>query len=272
MNTKDKSTRAPNFMIAGEQKAGTSYLQASLRTHPCIFMSRVKEPMFFSQRSYRSEDLDEYLQTHFRTGTKRQWVGEASSLYFHSEEAGARIREAFGPDIKFIICMRNPVEKAVSLFLHNFRLGRLSGSECLADLESTRFPVLPFTRHADASTRLIDIYSRRNLHFILFDTLRCSAADFVNSALSFLGLAPHGQVIDHPVNKGFDLVWDGDFLTLPGTVELEPGQVPPRLSRAELLQFHELAQADIERTAQITGLDLSTWADFPESALGSVPG
>ena len=33
--------RVPNFMIAGEQKAGTSYLHLNLRHHPQVFMTRV---------------------------------------------------------------------------------------------------------------------------------------------------------------------------------------------------------------------------------------
>jgi hypothetical protein len=91
------------------------------------------------------------------------------------------------------------------------------------------------------------------------------SADFVNSALTFPGLEPHGRLIDQPVNNGFNLVWEGDVLTLPSTVELGTGQVPPLRTRVELVQ------ANAERTARITGLDLSARADFPERALGSAP-
>jgi hypothetical protein len=38
----------PNFLIIGKAKAGTTALYAALKSHPQVFMSRVKEPRFFA--------------------------------------------------------------------------------------------------------------------------------------------------------------------------------------------------------------------------------
>ena len=45
----------PNFIIIGAQKAATTSLYTYLRQHPEIFMTKVKEPMFFN--SYKQKDI-----------------------------------------------------------------------------------------------------------------------------------------------------------------------------------------------------------------------
>ena len=43
----------PNFFIAGASKCGTSSLHAYLQTIPGIYMSRIKEPNYFSRIAIR---------------------------------------------------------------------------------------------------------------------------------------------------------------------------------------------------------------------------
>src|SRR5207247_7740194 len=93
--------RVPNFMIAGEQKAGTGYLYANLYHHPQVFMTRVKEPLFFSSPKFDWNNFPGYLREHFGTVRNERWVGEASASYFHAEQAAPRIKQAFGSEMKF---------------------------------------------------------------------------------------------------------------------------------------------------------------------------
>ena len=255
--------RVPNFMIAGEQKAGTGYLYANLRHHPQVFMTGIKEPLFFSKWNFDWNNLSGYLREHFGTARAERWVGEASASYFHAEKAGSRIKEAFGSEMKFIVCLRHPTEKAVSLYLHNYRRGRLRGDERLTDVENTPFPIRKFTSHSEECARFLDLFGPENVHFLLFDTLRSSPSTFVGSALSFLGLTAVQAPLPRVVNKGNDLRWDGESLTIADTELPSAEQVRPRFRKAELELLHESVQEDVERTEQITGLDLSSWKSFP---------
>jgi hypothetical protein len=60
--------RFPDFLIAGPQRTGTTWLHAQLRFHPQIFLSEPKEIFFFSrladQRNpkFQSDDLVWYLR------------------------------------------------------------------------------------------------------------------------------------------------------------------------------------------------------------------
>jgi len=44
--------RWPNFFIVGAEKAGTSSLYAYLNQAPGIFMSNIKEPNYFSIKTF----------------------------------------------------------------------------------------------------------------------------------------------------------------------------------------------------------------------------
>jgi hypothetical protein len=255
--------RVPNFMIAGEQKAGTSYLYYNLRGHPQVFVSSIKEPLFFSSPKFDWNNLSSYLREHFSTAKNQRWVGEASAAYFHAGKAADRIKEAFGSEVKFIICLRHPTEKTVSLYLHNYRRGRLRGDEGLMDLERTPFRMREFTSHSKECTRFLDLFGPANVQFLLFDTLRSCPAAFVESALYFLGLTPVRAPLAKMINKGNDLRWEGEYLTVADLELPSAEQVRPRFRKADLELLHESLQGDVEQTERITGLDLSSWKRFP---------
>jgi hypothetical protein len=255
--------RVPNFMIAGEQKAGTGYLYANLYYHPQVFMTRVKEPLFFSSPKFDWNNLSGYLRKHFGTARNERWVGEASASYFHARGAADRIKEAFGSEMKFIVCLRHPTEKAVSLYLHNYRRCRLRGDEGLLGVENTPFQIRKFTSHSEECAQFLDLFGPENVQFLLFDTLRSSPSAFVEAALSFLGLTAVKAPLSLVYNKGNDLRWDGESLTIADTELPSAEQVRPRFRKAELESLHESLQEDVEQTERITGLDLSGWKCFP---------
>jgi len=258
------SLRVPNFFIAGEQKAGTTYLYESLRYHAQVFMASPKEPLFFSDWNYDPCKVDEYLAKHFASAGAETWVGEASASYFHSDSAARRIRKNFGTEVKFLVCLRHPTEKAVSLYLHNYRRGRLTGHERLNDLESTQCRIRAFTEHSSHCARLLEDFGPDNVLFLFYQNLRSSPSAFVETAHSFLGLNVELPPPPRCVNKGNDLRWDGDVLTIDESYPVGERQVRPQFARQELEEWHDSAQRDVNRTERITGLDLASWKQFPK--------
>ena len=124
----------PNFLIIGTQKAGTSALNYYLKEHPQIYMSGVKEPGFFDfegqevnfcgpgdREAYRLAiaDLPTY-QGLFREARDEIAIGEATTWYLQSETAPERIKH-YLPDVKLIVILRNPVERAFSAYVHALR-------------------------------------------------------------------------------------------------------------------------------------------------------
>jgi hypothetical protein len=131
----------PNFLIIGAPRSGTTTLYESLKQHPQIFLSPVKEPMFFlldgepahypgPKNPQGVRGIDQYLSL-FQGAKAEKAVGEASPCYLFSPKATLGIKQRI-PDAKFIVILRNPVDRAYSHFLFH----RMEGTEPLEDFES----------------------------------------------------------------------------------------------------------------------------------------
>ena len=117
---------APDFIIAGSSKCGTSSLYNYLSCHPQILLSHKKELDFFWQNF--DKGLDWYL-AHFPTITDRNdfLTGEATPNYLRFPLVAKRIKETC-PDTKLIVLLRNPVERAISWHYHKVNSGLATGS------------------------------------------------------------------------------------------------------------------------------------------------
>lgn len=122
----------PDFLIVGASKSGTSSIYHYLRQHSEIFLSNVqKEGRFFSQMegnysgpgdSRIDATLTKTLRQYkalFKDCTHEKVAGDISPeyLYFH-EKAIPLIKTTLGNDVKIIIILRSPVERAYSSYLH----------------------------------------------------------------------------------------------------------------------------------------------------------
>jgi hypothetical protein len=103
----------PNFFIAGVPKAGTTSLHEYLRQHPQIFMPDYKEPNYFV-RDNGVEKWEDYLALFKDAGGKKA-IGESSAGYCYCEESPGWIKSVLG-DVKIIIILRNPADRAFSLY------------------------------------------------------------------------------------------------------------------------------------------------------------
>jgi hypothetical protein len=107
--------RKIDFLICGTQKGGTSALHAYLREHPGICMANQKEVHFFDNESYFTSQNVDYSTYHaqFSPNSSHQVLGESTPIYMYWHNAPRRIWE-YNPDIKLIIILRNPIERAYS--------------------------------------------------------------------------------------------------------------------------------------------------------------
>ncbi len=113
----------PNLFIAGAPRCGTSSLHAWLQTIPGIYMSRVKEPNYFSRTVIADDhpmvrpirDEKQYLQLFAAAGDARI-IGEASPNYLEDPEAPELIERTV-PGARVLVSLRDPVERLFSHYL-----------------------------------------------------------------------------------------------------------------------------------------------------------
>lgn len=115
----------PSFFILGAMKAGTSSLFDYLCQHPAILPPLRKELHFFT-RGWNAGRSFGWYRAHFpvrRRRFRRCLTGEATPGYLFDPDVPGRIAR-YRPDAKLIVVLRNPVDRAVSQYLHETRFGR----------------------------------------------------------------------------------------------------------------------------------------------------
>jgi hypothetical protein len=119
--------RLPDFFIIGAPKSGTTALYDTVRQHPGIYMSPVKEPHYFAcegRPPIYPGPLGSYLRRHavweprmyaqlFAGVPNETAVGEASPPYLYSPLAARRIRHNL-PQSRIVAILRHPAERAYS--------------------------------------------------------------------------------------------------------------------------------------------------------------
>ena len=118
----------PNFIIIGAMKAATTSAYTYLLQHPDVFMTKVKEPLFFNnykqendyfikgRKGVKNRTLQEYKSL-FDNVKNEKAIGEASPAYILNEMAPNLIKELI-PDVKIVAILRQPIDRAYSNFLH----------------------------------------------------------------------------------------------------------------------------------------------------------
>lgn len=295
----------PNFLIIGAAKSGTTAFYQALRQHPQVFLSAVKEPHYFAfageRMDYRGPgvtinatsitDLDEYEKL-FAGVTHETAVGEASALYLYVPAAAPRIRE-YAPEMKLIVILRQPAERAFSAFMHLTRDGREPLNDFAAALRAEaertrenwgflwRYTGLGF--YAQQLTRYYALFPRTQIRVFLYDDFRSDQLGTVREACRFLAvndaftpaMSLRPKVSGAPRNR-----WLHDFLRgphpakrlaklmLPASLReraklrltnrnLVKQELPPDLKR----ELTEVFRDDILQLQDLLGRDLTAWFD-----------
>ena len=103
------------FVISGMQKAGTTALHHYLNLHPKLCMSSPKEIHYFDNEGTVDWSAPIYAdyEAHFSQKLADQICGEATPIYTFWPNSLERI-QAYNPDMKLIIMLRDRCERAYS--------------------------------------------------------------------------------------------------------------------------------------------------------------
>lgn len=111
-----------NFYCIGAQKAGTTTLHDILKNHPNICLPNQKEAPFYQNDSQYSKGKDWYEKKYFSHYNNEKIVGSISPEFMYYPWIPERIKETYGSNIKFVVLLRNPIDRAVSHY--NMSKGR----------------------------------------------------------------------------------------------------------------------------------------------------
>lgn len=234
--------KTPNFIIAGAAKAGTTSIYHYLNGHPDVYMSPIKEPHYFCDdircenfsKSYQKkvcfdmkkyldsaalekrhinfvENLKDYCQL-FREIKKEVIAGEASVGYLYSQVAAEKIYK-FNSDMKIVMVLRDPVERAFSHWVMNLRGNNVCRSSFLDAVKKdqeieekgwskSRLYIELGLYHKQVK-RYLDIFPREHVLILLYDDLCTDPDAFFKKLFEFLQIMPMSIDAGQRYNSAF---------------------------------------------------------------------
>lgn len=178
----------PDFLVVGAQRAGTTWLDARLRTHPEIYLpERRKEVHFFDLYFDRGvEWYEDFFPGPGDSATYRA-IGEVTPKYLYAPEAPERIRSVL-PECRIVAVLRDPVERAYSQYGLSIRdHGERRSFERYLWEESDVFERGLYGRQLE---RYLERFPRERLHVDLFERMVAEEGVFLDELCGFLGVAP----------------------------------------------------------------------------------
>ncbi len=256
----DSAIVKPNFLGIGAAKAGTTTMTNMLAQHPEIsFPVKIgKELHFFDYpEKVTPEGVADYF-THFEENTA---TGEFTPSYLFDTGCRDLIDKVLGRDIRFLVTLRNPVDRAFSHYCHavnnwaeeqwqklNYPIEDLSFEEAIEKeeerLQSGRYHI----RHQSYFSKglyarqlkwYFEVFPKENFFIYLLEDYTADPKPILTEICRFLG------VDDNFEFENLDLKMNAQT-----NIALSPE------TRARLMERY---RSSIDELEAILGRDLSLW-------------
>jgi len=208
-------TRFPDFLIIGPQRTGTTWLHANLRFHPQVFLAEPKELFFFSRLKtpddprFQSNELGWYLRffrdplwrylaksavslRRYRQLYRPRVRGEATASYAAIDPDVIREIALLKPDIKAIMMIRDPVDRAWSHAKKDLVRKTQRKVRDVSDEEFQRFFVQPYQLGCARYVHNFDQWAGQlrdgHLRTWLFDDVQRRPEAMLTEVMDFLGV------------------------------------------------------------------------------------
>jgi hypothetical protein len=193
--------RAPDVIGIGAQRTGSSWLYACMYEHPEICMPR-KEINFFSrERNWRKGF--EWYEGIFAECPPDAVCGEFSTSYLPDPETPRRIHDRY-PDVRLIVSLRHPAERAYSSYLNDILAGVVSPKQSFREALTAHPEYIEGSRYGHHLSNFLDLFSRDRILVSVFDDARREPLAAVGEIYRFLDIDPEFRpaMLDRPVGIG----------------------------------------------------------------------
>lgn len=216
-NSSDNSgeSRKVDFVVAGAMKSGTSALDVYLREHPEICMGTLKEVHFFDNEEYFRNTHVNYDTYHsfFEPSGQHKVLGESTQIYMYWQDCPRRLWE-YNPNMKIVMILRNPIERAHSMYYMQVTRGIESLSfwdalhqeaerarMCLP-YQDRRFSYVDRGLYVEQLRRIWRYFPQQQTLILKSESLKTEPAVTLNKICSFLGVSNFKVTEKKTVNAG----------------------------------------------------------------------
>ena len=238
-----------DFLCIGAQKSGTTLLYEHLKNINELYLPERKELHHYDSdiNFYKGK---EFYFDFFKSANTNQLKGEITPAYLYFDFVPRRIKETVGKNLKFIILLRNPIDRAYSQYnMSKLKQGHehLSFEEALIyepyrlkTIESKRnFSYLDRGFYSKQILNYYKYFNKKQFKIILYESFVKEQNKYVNEILDFLCL-----------NKQVDI---------ENKIIFENNYPPMKSSTRKLLE--QIYMDEMNYLENIIDIDLSIWKE-----------
>ncbi|MGL6340114.1 MAG: sulfotransferase domain-containing protein [Waterburya sp.] len=203
---------APDFLVIGAMKSATSAIYEYMMQHQQIVRRFPKELHFFTLNYEKGLDwyLSQFACPRENELGQKLLIGEASPSYLSSEKAPALISKLL-PDVKIIVSLRNPTDRAISHYYHQLHRVKDETRPIELVFSSQEIAQIRTNPHSKTSNYLqlgkyvtqiknwFNIFPKEQILILNYHDLEKNADEFIKKILTFLELEYHAIDITEKV-------------------------------------------------------------------------
>lgn len=281
----------PNFFIVGTARSATTSLDQYFRSHPEIYMQKIKDTHYFAASQFPSSfkgpgddhlnrriirDETQYNQL-FTNAAGKKAIGEASAFYLSSPGTAERIAQAV-PDAKILIILRDPIERAYSAYM----LLRRDNRETLGFAEGLRLEeerkqqgFEPMWQYKELSLYYkqvkyyLDVFGAQHVKVLLYDELFTNSIPALRDIFTFLGVR-EDIVIDTSIRYNTGGVpispklytWMDNFINAPSPLGKRVKSLVPLQLRTQV--GSKIMEKIVKPIPMVSQIDSQTYTQLKE--------
>lgn len=205
-------TGAPDFVIFGAQKSGTTWWFRLIEQHPGVVQPRNQRPeLHFFDRLWSEPLTDEHIERYHRYFPRPdgKLIGEKTPEYMNCAWVPPMVKAA-APDARAIVLLRDPIERYISGLSHMDRGGLVeeADDEGLVRVFGDRVRVVTDAiergMYATQVEWLLQYWPPDRLLVMQYEACAADAPRMLGRTFEFLGLPPHElppEEVARPRNK-----------------------------------------------------------------------
>lgn len=171
-----------DFMLISSGRSGSSWLYQCLKEHPQMCLdTRPKEmPLIWEGR----EDAEYYFKNLFKGCVQNQKRGWWARYLQYAEETAPRIKQSF-PNTKFVVCLRNPIERIYSHYLLKKNEG---GINCPFEDFIKEGDLIKAGFYYSQLLTFLKFFPKEQILILIYEDIEKNPLGFIQKIYKFLGV------------------------------------------------------------------------------------
>ena len=178
-----------DFVVIGAQKSASTWLSKCISLHESITLPIAEYPCFEDEWPF-SAGLSEHLNNTYNFGENKIIGIKNNNLLFKPESP--QLLFDYNPDIKLVVVLRDPVERAISSYFWHLWVGMLPIQDInrgmRAVIEERNPLILEPGFYGQQLERYFSVFPRENVHIVRYEEVRLDRTKALKDTFQFLGV------------------------------------------------------------------------------------